>query len=649
MTEDLSSFPGLGAACSDPGFAVRLGERVLTYRDFSLQSSAGVSGEIICAGECIAPDWAGKLKISWNFVPSSGGWRITLEFGSTVPLSPFSLDSLVIDFSPGGDLDLWRVPTLGLGVESVGMIRVNQLGEILGENPIQGAAGAPKYAQGSLLRGAFPNSQAAGLFLGTILPQQHQHLYRVERVDQSTLRFTASTYFIASYRPEPDQTGQYHYTSQTTWVSTALPILKALAAFAGQVPYLPQNQPPTGWNSWDYYFSAVTQEDILENADFIRAAPQLSKALQYIVTDMGWEHCWGEWQPNYRFPGGLEYLAQEIADRGFTPGIWIAPLIVYPLSYPGLRQGEMFIKNEFGDPWPSPEGGQYAVDPTHPAGQAFLREVFTRLYNAGFRLFKIDFVAALLAAPSFHDPSKGPYAVLADFFRLVRECVGPESHILGCSLPAECGPGLVDSRRTGIDIHNQWTHIEWAVDFYQFAYWQGDRIAVNDPDFLVVRGSETSLEAETNVLNPNAHNPNPPRWRRGEVFTLEEARTWAMFVSLAGGSVFLSDRPAMLNVTALELLYRVLQPTGISALPLDLGDNSHPALWFTELRTEARLGIINWQDHPVSFCFCFADWGIRPPESVADFWTGADVPVRDAKIRLNLAAHASAYLCWQRE
>jgi hypothetical protein len=617
-------------------FAVHLDGSSLSAADFDLVRQTGTDDSLTFVGE------AQGIRVFWRFLPERGGHRVTLVVESDRSFTCRKLDSLVFTYTPGEKLDDWRIPTRGSSVDSVGLIRAAQLEERLGVNSWQGAPGSEKYAEGSLLRGVFPNSREPGLFMGTILPQNHIHVYRVERDGDSALCYRATTHFMNQ------ETGccLKRYESQATWVCTALPLVEAMCAFSDHLPPLPETRPAVGWNSWDYYFSALKLEDILENADAIRNDPQLAAHLKYLVVDMGWEHAWGEWQPNYRFPGGLDRLAAEIQARGFTPGIWTAPLVVHPLSYPGLRNPDLFIKNEYGDPWPSPEGGQYAVDPTHPTGQAFLREVFTRLYRCGFRLFKIDFVNVLLSAPRFYDPAKGPYGALADFFRLVRACVGNESHIIGCSLPAECGPGVSDSRRVGIDIHNQWTHVEWAVDFCQLSWWEHGRLAANDPDFLVVRGGDTSLEAETNVLNPHAHNPNPPRWRRGPVFTLDEARTWATFVALTGGNVFLSDRISRLNAAGLELAHKIVELDSLPAEPLDLGDAERASLWYAQGERESRLGIINWSDAPVTRQVNFADLGLPILQNVTDIWTGEPIPVVAGVLTVSLPAHASRFITW---
>jgi hypothetical protein len=319
--------------------------------------------------------------------------------------------------------------------------------------------------------------------------------------------------------------------------------------------------------------------------------------------------------------------------------------MVHTLTATALRHPEMLVKNQHGDP----EGrwGHYVIDPTHPAGREHLREVYTRLYRAGFRFFKVDYVSDLLDAERLHDERKGPYEALADLFRLIRECVTEESHILGCSLPLECGPGLADSGRTGIDIHNHWGHVTWAFDYLSLVTPFHNRVWVNDPDFLIVRGRDTSLEAETNVLNPQAHNPNQGRWRGGPVFTREEAQTWASIVLLSGGSIFLSDRISMLNDEGRAMLRKAAFPTGIPAVPLDLCQEERASLWLQELPGETRLTVINWSDEPREVTFAFAEYGLAAPVELTDFWTGETLKPQAGRLSLKMPAHGSCVLCWQ--
>ena len=606
--------PGVGA----PGFRVILegGAVQLTPEECNLQIAVDRDDETIFIGH------QQGVTVRWRFAPWRGGVWVTLDVSAEHPLGCVAIESLILDYQPGGAVGEWRVPAFGeseINVHHVGLFRVHDF--------------ATEQPPDSAISGAFRDGTTPGLFLGTQLPQRFRHLYAVSAPDAERVTFCAATYF-----PEgPRQVTAL--TSEATWVCGTLGLRAALESYASHVPTTKAPQtPPTGWNTWDYYFRSGSLDDLIENMDALGHEPEPAERLRYMVVDDGWQHNDGEWQPNYRWPGGLERTVEEIRRRGYTPGIWTAPVLVQTLSLPASRAPEMLVKDRWGDPQPGAVTERYTLDPTHPAAQVFLRELYTRLYRIGFRLFKVDYVSELLAVERFYDSTAGPYDALRTLFALIRECVTEESHIIGCSLPAECGPGIVDSGRLGIDIHNHWAHVEWVADYLQLRYWLHNRIWINDPDFLVVRGLDTSTEAETNVTNPAAHRPHPPRWRRGPVFTLDEAKTWATLVALTGGSVFLSDRIATLNEAGLALLRAMPAPAGVAARPLDLGDTDRAALWLQELDGRYRLGIINWSDGAKSIRFDFAGHGLDAPKQVRDVWTGEARPVAGSAAEAVLGA-----------
>lgn len=568
----------------------------------------------------------GVLRFAWAFAPWAGGWWVTLDLEGDRALDCRRLESVVLRYDPGVAVDDWRVPTLGLHVEDAGLLRVGDL--------------TARAEVGTLLRGAFPSADGVGLFVGTRIPQRCHQVHELRRAESPA---TALELVCATLPPEGLAAAE-RVSAEAVWLCAERTLAGALAVFAEHVPRRAEPAPPpTGWNSWDYYYSSVTAADVLENVDELAADPILATAIEYVVVDMGWSHGHGEWYPNRRFPEGTAGLARRIAKRGFVLGIWTAPLLVDPLSPFGLRGPDCFIKNRHGDPLR--HGGDFLIDPTHPEGQVFLREVYRRLREEGYRFFKVDFVDGLLTAERFHDAGKGHFDALRDLFALIRDCVGDESHILGCSLPPGCGPGVVDSGRVGVDIHNQWSHVEWAFDYLQLSYWLHDRVWTNDVDFLVVRGGETSGERETTVRNPEARNPDPPKWRRGPVFaTLDEARTWGDIVALSGGSLFLGDRLSKLNDAGLALIHRLVSPTGVAARPLDLGDGARASLWLQALPGERRLTVINWSEAPITRAVAISLAGDPVPCSIRDWWSGERVEVVDGACVVRLAPRESRVL-----
>jgi hypothetical protein len=567
------------------------------------------------------------VTIRWRWTPQAGGFVVRLELRGAHPLHCRSVESLRLRYAPPGGAASWRILSDDDDVfASIGAVPVAELG----------AAGSG----GTLLKGAFRDSASPGLLLATPLPQRFLHRYHA-CLDGDALTLTATTSFPVG------MLGQHEIISEETWVCASLPARQAIRTYAGFVPLMqPHPVPPVGWSSWDYYFTAVWLDDIIENMEAVRRDPALAQHVTSILVDEGWEHQPGAWEPNYRFPGGMTRLADEIRSRGFTPAVWLAPVHVHPESPLALRSPQALVKNRHGDPQVV-DGRMFMLDPTHPEGQAFLRDVFTRLYDAGFRCFKLDFVLCLLEAEQFHDPTKGHYDALRDMLAHIRAAVTEDSHLLGCGVPAACGPRLVESGRIAVDIHNQWSHVTWIVEQLSVRYWMHNRIWVNDPDYLVVRGRDTSNEAETNVLNPRANDPQAGRWRSGPVFSYDEARTWASIVALSGGSVRLSDRLDMLNERGRALLRHLIVPTGVAAEPLDLCDARHPALWHQSLADQERLTVINWADQARELAVDFARYGLPPPAAVRDWWDGETYRLDAGVLRLRLAAHACMVVSWR--
>ncbi len=487
----------------------------------------------------------------------------------------------------------------------------------------------------SLMTGLFYGADQPCLLLGTKLPQNNVHLYQVHRIDDDTVEITGKTEFTVG------QSVMESLSTEVTYAFWAETPLNAMQAYASHIPDLKHVADPiVGWNSWDYYFTTVSSQAVRENLEFIENDPILNGKIQAIVVDDGWETCVGEWYANHRFPEGLSYLAELIKSYGMIPGIWTNGAQTESLCEPALRHPEYYIPDEFGIPFTV--DGKQVLDPTHPAAQAFILDTYTRLYQAGFRIFKVDFISTIANGKRFYDPSCGPYEAIRRLLRLIRQAVGDDSHIVGCSFPVECGAGLVDSSRISVDIHNHWPHVQWIMEYMQARFWCNGKLFRSDPDMLIVRGSETSLEKETNVFNP--WNLVPPgedrfssRWRRGPVFHALEAETWANLVVFAGGDIMLGDRLCMLNDRGLELVYSHLEPHLYGAVPLDLGDRETSELWYDS--HTASVLIVNTEDQTRDMVLDFARYGLSIPQNVI---TNRTCRYENGIFHVILQPHASA-------
>ena len=384
----------------------------------------------------------------------------------------------------------------------------------------------------------------------------------------------------------------------------------------------------TGWNSWDYYLDKVTAEDIMENAEALGKTPFADK-LDYIVIDDGWQKGWGVWTENEKFACGLKTVADSIIKAGFKPGIWMTPV--------GIRK-DVPIFEEHKDWLCRDEKGEllydmglYYLDPTHPEAEKFIMDNYRYQYDAGYRLFKMDYVSPLLNVKSFYDKNATAYSALSKMVERVKECTGPDAVVLGCSLPLECGPDVAPAMRISIDIHNFFPHVELITQAMQWSWLFNNKITRIDPDFLVVRGEQTSDDDELYKYYapkdrlPIARYKQTDRermryhWCNGEMFSAIEAQTWANLVAISGGNIFLSDRISRLNALGIDIIDKAFALAGNEVRPVFLKDDKRIAsVW----KGDKGMLIVNWDDIPKEFNVDGVSVTLLPHESHAVVYGG---------------------------
>ncbi len=355
----------------------------------------------------------------------------------------------------------------------------------------------------------------------------------------------------------------------------------------------------TGWNTWDYYLQNIFPEDIAENVDALAKLPFADK-LDYVVIDDGWQKEWGVWTENEKFACGIRSVADKIKSAGFTAGIWMAPLGAHKNETLVNEHPDWFCYNEDGTLYESM--GLIYLDPTHPDAERFILDNYRYQYNAGYRLFKIDYLSPLVSVRVFHDPAATGYSALRKLMKRIVEATGEDVVILGCSLPVQCGADIAPAMRIGVDIHNYWSHVKWIAQSLKYTWMYNGTVTRIDPDFIVVRGEETSAV-------PIAKKGNffklPPRsiasdseifkagWFNGNEFSATEAATWANLLAVIGGNLILSDRIAHLNELGVQILADAFDIAAECGRPRHLKDDRRlPSVW----ESERSLVVINWED-----------------------------------------------------
>ncbi|MBQ7096918.1 MAG: alpha-galactosidase [Clostridia bacterium] len=420
-------------------------------------------------------------------------------------------------------------------------------------------------------------------------------------------------------------------------IAIDMPYTRALKNNAEKYAIEKDWESPVGWSSWDYYFTSVDEAAVRENTDFIANDEVLSKKIKYISIDDGWQQREGDWREGCRFPRGLERTAQYIKDSGFVPGIWISPLRLHILCGTVMRRNEFLLKDKDGNYVIKDE--MFVLDPTHPDGERFLRETFTYLKEKGFDFFKLDYLDYILSADRFYNKNCGHYDALRRLLEIVRECVGEESHIMGCNLPYGTGGENINSRRTGFDIHNTWKNLWRAVRSYYPQFASHRRIYQNDIDYLVVRGKDTSDEEKRNVLLVGMYSGDLSGKNDWD-FSYEEAKLWCTLTLASGTSVILGDRLGTLNETGLELVKTVLEYADFEAAEPLCNLNEIPEVWYK--KSDNSLYFMNFSNEKREYNIEIPN--INSEQIYFDIYTNKEYRTDKGYLKINIAPKESLAL-----
>ncbi|MBO4304788.1 MAG: alpha-galactosidase [Lentisphaeria bacterium] len=410
--------------------------------------------------------------------------------------------------------------------------------------------------------------------------------------------------------------------------------------------------PPCAWNSWDYYRWTVTEEEVLKNAEKIASDPVLSRYVKRIIVDDGWEYAYGEWVSNGLFPSGMEKLADRLAKMGFEPGLWIAPGIAEGVSRIAQMQYDLLAKSEDGVPailFSCMERKGFVLDPTNEKVHAFWAELFQKYVSMGYKYFKLDFLAAMMNIPIPADKTVPRGRYLKILFETVQRAVNGQAHFTACGYPYFCGNPGAEAVRVGGDIHARWDSVKANASVVASTYPFGGTCWVNDPDFALCRGKETSSDPDLTKMRPclvynrkeGGNNPAWSSWTLADI-TEEETKVLLSLVLASGGARTLSDAVYFLNEEGLLLARKLVSAApGLPAVPLDLFQTSLPSVFLQNLAKGAfRVLFINWTEEEKEFSLelekrfgLSASWG-------RDFWREAPLRLTKGVLRKTLAPHS---------
>jgi NPCBM/NEW2 domain/Melibiase/Alpha galactosidase C-terminal beta sandwich domain len=367
--------------------------------------------------------------------------------------------------------------------------------------------------------------------------------------------------------------------------------------------------PPSGWCTWYYYYSRITEIEVIRNAEWI-AANLKDYGAQYVQIDDGWQGTgpvgsarnWDAINAQC-FPQGMAPVARRIKELGLTPGIWIAPHGQNNDDVVKANTNVFLLKADGSyDTNPRRWEGNYLLDPSTPESWQYLEKLFSKMSEWGYEYFKID------GQPTVAEEYRSKQSQLRQpgdtdllyrrTLESIRKGIGPDRYLLGCwGIPLE-GANIMNGSRTGGDIVLGWGGFQVALRPTLQYYYLHNIVWYSDPDVLIVRSP----------------------------LTLDQARVWATLQGLTGQALMSSDRLMDLSADRVDVMRRVYPAVDIR--PLDLFPTErYKRIWDLKINHLGRrydvVGVFNFSaDKADRVNLNWKDLGLPTdrPVHVFDFW-----------------------------
>ena len=323
--------------------------------------------------------------------------------------------------------------------------------------------------------------------------------------------------------------GEFHafdlFTAQGSLAEVFEAWFKAMGMEKRDIPKL------YGYSSWYDRYQDISEESILGTLDGCKDIFEPGDLFQI---DDGWEPRVGDWleADGKKFPQGMRTAADEIHEKGFQAGLWLAPFAAQRSSRLFREHPDWFLQRN-GRPWLAGIGwgGFYALDMDKPQVIEYLERVFSRvLEDWGYDLVKLDF---LYAAAPFGSDTESRAGRMIRAMELLRRLCG-EKLLLGCGVPLMPAFGLADYCRIGCDVSLDWDNTalmrrtnrerpstRQAIRDTIFRRQLNGRAFLSDPDVFFLREENLKLNekqkrtlAQVNALFGGVllHSDDMARW-----------------------------------------------------------------------------------------------------------------------------------------
>jgi alpha-galactosidase len=380
---------------------------------------------------------------------------------------------------------------------------------------------------------------------------------------------------------------------------------------------------PMGWCSWYSFARDTTAEEVADN---LKVIVSRLKGLKYVQIDDGYQPAMGDWlEQGKSFAGNVQGVLKNIRESGLEPAIWVAPFIASRNSTVLREHPEWFVKNAEGKPMPASDvtfggwggGGWYCLDGTHPEVQQHLESVFRVMRQQwGCTYFKLDanFWGAVHGG-RFHDPKATRVEAYRRGMEAIRRATG-DAFLLGCNHPIWPSLGLIEGSRSSGDIARNWKTVSTCMQESMDRNWQNGRLWWNDPDAVLLANRASGPMAGT--------------------LTEEEFRFHATSACASGGMILSGDDLTTLTPDRMEMLRKLMPPTGIAAV---FDDPATLEVGRIRTASSTHIAVFNRGDEERAIAV-----PLRGRFRVAEVWTGESLGVQQGNYSLRIPAHGARLL-----
>lgn len=417
-------------------------------------------------------------------------------------------------------------------------------------------------------------------------------------------------------------------------------------------------KPPMGWNSWDCYGAGVTEDELLGNAEFMRARLK-QYGYQYVVCDIQWyepmakgnvynnfaDLCIDEYSRLIpavnRFPSsangaGFKPIADKIHSMGLKFGIHIMRGIPRQAVHRNTRiygttARARDIASQFSMcPWNT---DMYGVDTEKRGAEEYYDSLFKLYASWGVDFVKVDDIANTEFSP------QNPYSAEKEI-EMIRAAIDRSGRDMVLSLSP--GPAPLNKAEHLSENANMWRISgdfwdRWDKLLDMFSLCEKWYPYVKDgsfPDCDILPLGKLCIDGS--YMGDMG---------RDSGFTKEEQKTmmtlWAVFRSplFFGGELRLTDNYTLSLVTNPE----VINVNQNSEKPLFVYNKGGIAVWQTKIENCTAVAVFNLSDEEKHYKLSFSDLGIENVRAVRDLWARKDIPKCENDVAVSLKPHSSAF------